>query len=155
MIRSHTSRSTHTRINVHASHRLSYKYICIHRDIREIYINPYTQTSTRTRIQRQIVSFPFFFSFVVVVGPGMYSLWKPPRDIVARIYGEYEGSEQDLYYADDSAIRAIHCESFNSLCVEYYVLARICAMCYYIAYRKPVHLFPPLKPLPSPFSPLP
>jgi len=39
------------------------------------------------------------------------------RDIVARIYGEYQGSASCLYYADDSAIWAIHCvrESFKSL----------------------------------------
>lgn len=43
------------------------------------------------------------------------SLWKAhTRDIVARIYGEY-GGEARLYYADDSAIWAIHCESFKSL----------------------------------------
>lgn len=58
------------------------------------------------------------------------------RDIVARIYGEYQGSASCLYYADDSAIWAIHCESFKNLyAVGTHIYIHGCAViCYYIAY---------------------
>lgn len=58
------------------------------------------------------------------------------RDIVTRIYGEYQGSASCLYYADDSAIWAIHCESFKSLYAmgtHLYIHSRA-VICYYIAY---------------------
>lgn len=50
------------------------------------------------------------------------------------IYGEYQRSTPCLYYADDSAIWAIHCESFKSLFRGGYVHICTRVICYYIAY---------------------
>lgn len=60
------------------------------------------------------------------------------RDIVARIYGEYEGSAPYLYYADDSAIWAIHCESFKSLCGGYEPRPRTRDMLLYCVSKGPL-----------------
>lgn len=60
------------------------------------------------------------------------------RDIVARIYGEYEGSAPYLYYADDSAIWAIHCESFKSLCGGYESRPRTRDMLLYCVSKGPL-----------------